>query len=86
MAIAELPAAFQSFKMDAPEWRACDLFLQKAGELAPDLEVIGPRRTQSGDIKIMLQFPERDTWDLTMALATICNDIRGATGVYLILD
>jgi hypothetical protein len=83
---AELPAAFEALEMTGIERRACDIFITLAHERTPDVQVISPRRTQSRDIKIMLGFPEGDTWEITKTLAGIANEVRKETGVYFILD
>jgi hypothetical protein len=86
MAIADLPQAFRGFKMDDYERIACHRFLDKAQEVAPDVEILGPRRTQAGDIKIMLKFPEGDSWDKSMALSMAAAQIRKETSILFILD
>jgi hypothetical protein len=83
---AELPAVFEALEMTGVERGACDMFIMLAHERAPNVTVISPRRTQSRDIKIMLGFPEGDTWEITKTLAGIANEVRKETGVYFILD
>ena len=83
---AELPAAFEALEMTGVERRACDMFLELLRDTAPAVRAIGPRRTQSRDIKLALDFPEGDTWEATKALAGIANKVRKETGVYFILD
>lgn len=86
MAIADLPAEFEAMQLTGPERRACDLFLRRMAERAPQVTVIGPRRTQHDDIKIMLEFPEGNTWKLTKEVARIANEARREFNVFLILD
>lgn len=84
MAIAELPPAFQTIQLSEAERQAIMRFIAEAPKVAPDVEVLMPRRSSSGHIKIVLEFPEGvDTFEMTGDLVGLVQLIRKDTGIYL---
>lgn len=86
MAVAELPPSFEQLALNGIQRKAAFRFLELAEEQAPEVTIVGPRRTQAGYLKLVLEFPEGDTWDLTQALSRISNQVRNELGVFFILD
>jgi hypothetical protein len=59
----------------------------RAPKVAQAVTALAPRRSSSGHIKIVLEFPEGvDTWEMTDALVGLVQRIEDETGVYLHLD
>ena len=87
MAIAELPPSFQAIPLTEAERASIVRFIAEAPTVAPLVHVLSPRRSSSGHLKIVLEFPEGvNTWDMTGELVGLVQRIRRDTGVYLHLD
>ena len=84
--VIELPEAFRGFLKSDQERDALVWFLERAAAEAPEVQVLYPRRCSSEHIKVVLEFPEGETWDMTMKLSKIVNEIFEQTGVFLNLD
>ena len=52
----------------------------------PDVRIVGPRRTYSQFLKLVVDYPEEKIWESARALSAISNEVRDETGVYFILD
>lgn len=84
---AELPSDFLSDRLDGDELQAAIMFYELAKERVPEVEVLGPRVTKAGFLKMALRFPAGlDAWDLTDKLAEIADDVAEATGKFFSLD
>ena len=87
MAIAELPPAFRAIQLTEAERASIVRFIADAPKVAPLVHVLSPRRSSSGHIKIVLDFPENvNTYDMTGELIALVHRIEDETGVYLHLD
>jgi hypothetical protein len=87
MAIAELPPAFQAIPLTEAERASIVRFIAEAPKVAPAVHVLSPRRSSSGHIKIVLEFPEGvNTCEMTADLIGLVHRIEDETGVYLHLD
>ena len=87
MAIAELPPTFRAIPLTDAERAAIVRFIAEAPTVAPTVQVLSPRRSSSGHIKIVLEFPEGvNTYEMTGELVSLVHRIEDETGVYLHLD
>lgn len=86
MAIADLPPRFRSIPLSDDERAAIAMFMAEAPATAPGVDVVAPRRSPDGRLHILLEFPDGDTWHLTMALAGLIHRVEDETGVFLHLD
>ena len=86
MAIVELPPAFRAIQLTEAERAAIMRFIEEAPTVAPGVAVLSPRRSSSGHIKVVLEFPEGDTWEMTTRLVSLVQRIEDETGVFLNLD
>lgn len=85
--LLELPKTFQGFKLDENERQAALMFVDRAAQATPGVEVVGPRRSSSGRLKIVTRFPDGvDAYDAAAALISLIQTIEDETGIYLHLD
>lgn len=81
-----LPAGFQDTDATPRQTDAITIFVERARAEVPNVQLVGSRRTSSGHIKIVVEFPDGDCWESLHRLAGIVNDVHQATGVFLNLD
>jgi hypothetical protein len=81
------PGSFRSIRLDEAERTALLRFLDEAERLAPDVAVVAPRRSSSGALRVVVEFPDGvDSWQTTGDLVELAQRIEVETGVYLHLD
>lgn len=86
MAIADLPPSFQDLPLSEAERTAIMRFVAEATRIAPDVAIIKPRRSSKGFLKIVVDYPDGDIWNLVGELVGLVHRIQDDTGVYLHLD
>ena len=84
---SRLPEGFQTTEATPKQTDAIAAFVERAAEVAPEIGLIGSRKTSSGHIKILLEYPEgQDTWSSLEKLAELANEIHREFGVFLNFD